>query len=539
MDIILASPGKSPYTIVVAGGSPKPEVFAAEELQKYISLISRSKLLIKEQKTGDLSILVGRKTVKGAGYEVPALSEDGYVIETAGSKLLLFGGSPRATLYSVYTFLEKYLGCGWCAPGDDVVPETKTLKVGQINDQEEPAFRERVMTSFPYEPERARKEADWCVKNRLNVIHPCPNGPGIWEKYDSRAKVVPEFVKRGLRIQWGGHTFLTWLPAEKYFADHPEYFALIEGKRKPQSLFEGSVCPSHPEVSRIMAEDIIKFLTQNSEIEIVDLWMNDSGDWCECDKCNTLEKAHIDGKIYTRSNGYYQFVNKVILEINGIFPEVTISALAYKRCTNPPDNVMLHPNVRIDMAPLQRGFTLRPGGGSAWSEPLHTSELEPNVMWRKLMRQWREMTENCCVYEYYSFANPFGERNARIPVIAEDMKFYRDIGIDKISSEDINWRQLAMYLYARFTWNLTRNPMEIVEEFCQKYYQDAAPAMLEFFLEEDKKIGGWEKRKAQGLRHLAQAKTKTNNQKVFERIKNLEKIWEMPEISDKDTWLGF
>ena len=41
-DIVSASRGKREYTIVVNTESPLPEMFTAQELQKYISLISQT-----------------------------------------------------------------------------------------------------------------------------------------------------------------------------------------------------------------------------------------------------------------------------------------------------------------------------------------------------------------------------------------------------------------------------------------------------------------------------------------------------------------
>jgi hypothetical protein len=56
------------------------------------------------------ALLVG-KVAQSAADGDNLLSEDDYVIRTFGTAVLLFGGSPRATLYAVYDFLER-LDCG-------------------------------------------------------------------------------------------------------------------------------------------------------------------------------------------------------------------------------------------------------------------------------------------------------------------------------------------------------------------------------------------------------------------------------------------
>ena len=51
---------------------------------------------------------------------------DTYLIRIRSGEISLAGKLPRATLFSVYRFLEKYLGCGWVMPGDDFVPRRPT-----------------------------------------------------------------------------------------------------------------------------------------------------------------------------------------------------------------------------------------------------------------------------------------------------------------------------------------------------------------------------------------------------------------------------
>lgn len=133
--LTLVGNGKSDYTIVISSDSSEPERFAAEEAQKYISLISGAKLPIKEGVGKDKAIMVGTGFVDKSD-----LGEDGFVMKTEKDGLILGGNTPRATLFSVYAFLEKYLGCGWCMPGDDTIPENKTIAVPKIDDVEKPAF---------------------------------------------------------------------------------------------------------------------------------------------------------------------------------------------------------------------------------------------------------------------------------------------------------------------------------------------------------------------------------------------------------------
>src|SRR5258708_30113299 len=77
----LAAAGRSTYVIVLKAQAPLPERFAAEELQKYIRLISGATLPVVETASGRPAILVGE-----AARPLPELSNraaDSYIIRIA------------------------------------------------------------------------------------------------------------------------------------------------------------------------------------------------------------------------------------------------------------------------------------------------------------------------------------------------------------------------------------------------------------------------------------------------------------------------
>ena len=69
------------------------------------------------------------------------LSREGFVIRTEGQRLVLRGGSPRATLYAVFCLLEEQLGCRWWSFNEESVPSSAAIKVAAQNTHIEPAFR--------------------------------------------------------------------------------------------------------------------------------------------------------------------------------------------------------------------------------------------------------------------------------------------------------------------------------------------------------------------------------------------------------------
>jgi len=124
--VVLVAGGRSDYVIVRNGQAPTPEQFAAQELQKYIRLISGVELRIVERPGGPKVIWVGQAA--GSAEQLKDRGEDSYLIRVAGGNVYLTGATPRSTLYSVYHFLEKYLGCGWIVPGDEYIP--RSVEIG-------------------------------------------------------------------------------------------------------------------------------------------------------------------------------------------------------------------------------------------------------------------------------------------------------------------------------------------------------------------------------------------------------------------------
>lgn len=118
-------------TIVVAQNATQREFFAASELKKYLGMIFESDFTVKDATEN----IEGEKIIIG-GPERNSLSEkyiskeefdsltpgpEGIFIKAYDDALILAGSSEnvneleRGTIYAVYEFLERFLGCSLCA----------------------------------------------------------------------------------------------------------------------------------------------------------------------------------------------------------------------------------------------------------------------------------------------------------------------------------------------------------------------------------------------------------------------------------------
>ena len=540
-EIVLASEGRSDYAIVVANDAAVPEKFAAEELQKYLMQISGVRLPLAGRAATERVICVGKGSVAGEEAsrwesELKGRGEDGYVMGTSGKRVVLAGNSPRASLYAVYHFLEKYLGCGWCVPGDDTVPRQGTVCVRAFRDAiGPPAFTMRQLVTF-YGGARLLelnlKQVDWMAKNRIDWVHPAPNGPYKWEQDKSREVYVPEVKRRGLKLEVGGHTFNTWIPADKYAAAHPEWFAVnAKGQRATDGSPRAGLCISNPEVVRTVAENMIQWLDENPEVDAVDLWHNDSKVYCHCPQCAPGDGDE-EGKwpAYTRS--YIRFVNQVARAVEKRHPRVLIQLLAYFHTREYPVGAEpLADNILVGLCLYNRlkQATLLPLDKPPQQTTMRPIETSPQPLDRLLRPQlsaWHDRAKHFNVYEYYTVGTSF-KIWSMVSMIEEDMRYFRRLGIDGISSDmwGTNWFPTNMYAFGKLAWDPKLQGSDLIADFCRRYYGKASGTMNAYWslLEEslreswknNTRVEGREKERV-GL--IKKALSEAEDQGIQERI---------------------
>ena len=183
-----------------------------KELAGFLGQITGATFELAGQEKPEASCLfVGPAAAKQADkqFSTEGLGAEGIVIKTVGDDLILAGGPPRGTLYAVYTFLEDQLGCRWWSSTESTIPKKPTISVDEINIKYVPPLEYR--SAFWFDA----FDGDWAVRNKCN---------GQSHRLDA---------KQGGRHIYEGfvHTFYPLIPPEKYFAEHPEWFSEIKGKR--------------------------------------------------------------------------------------------------------------------------------------------------------------------------------------------------------------------------------------------------------------------------------------------------------------------
>ena len=433
----LIANGATEYVIVRGEAASSAEIHAAEELQKYLELISGAKLsiVIDSSEVAAKEIIVGKTNREAEGdFNREELGEDGLVIKTKDSKLWLVGGGDRGTVYSVYTFLEDYLGCRFFTRYIEQVPEMETVVFEEIEeDKQIPQFKYRDVAWADYALEEIS------AKRKINFA--------LWDR------PLSDKVGGGYSYTYGtgGHTFEALVSPTKYFESHPEYFSMdAEGKR----ISDGQLCLTNPEVFKIVVEEARRWLTEEKDADIISISQNDRLNPCLCPDCK---------KVYEEEGGAFsgaviRFVNAVAEELGDEFPDVMFDTYAYQYTrsapkTKPADNVV----IRI------------PTIECCFSHP-HDKECDhrytPSYLdgsantYAKDLEEWGKLCNgNLWVYDYtcnFSFSNmTFPDFDN----LLANYRWYADNDIVGIVPEgqwktlSVEFGELRSYLLSKLAWN--------------------------------------------------------------------------------------
>jgi hypothetical protein len=467
------------------------ESFAAHELQRYIRAISGAELPIvhEPQAAAGFALALGpTKAAAAAGFSLDqhALGRDGYAAQATEGGLVLVGRCPLGTLFGVYDLVEHEFGVRWCEPdeyslydgatgeirrhsGDkigEVIPRSESLRIG--------TFRRQFKPSFDY---RWVQDGDWALKQRMNV----------W--------VAVEGKPVGLNLKWHYHTFCELIPPRECFDKHPEWFPLVKGKRVKSSQLHShstQLCTSNPEVVERLAERIIEVLSADPTIEMISLAPNDGGGWCECPNCKALDGPGGRGWFGSLSNRLGILNSQVAQRVARRHPKVLIKVGAYTYYLLPPDvpGFQVDPNLMIQIAHCYccHNHPIGSGGCTVGTTYGPQSDFMPNERFVDVVKQWRAVTGNLFVYEYYALA-AWGQAKSLWPMVhamRHDIPWYRDQGFKGFFTQYVQtpWPRAPLnhYIAAKLAWNADLDVDWLIEDFCRGFFAESAGPMKLYLL---------------------------------------------------------
>ena len=444
---------KTNYHIVHSVNSTECERYACSELQKYLYESLEFPIPIfsdKCLKRGP-EIIIGRARNNNELSKLIGKSEEAFLIIEKDNDIIITGNSSRAILYAVYKFLEEFVGFRCFTKDCEKVDKLDSLSIKKdyllIQD-----------FSFEYREVYFRNafDANFASKNMLN------------------SNLANLGAIHGNKVKWYNfhHSFSDLINPNEYFEEHPEYFSLIDDKRRKEHT---ELCLSNEEVFNLCLEKIRSWIKNNPDCNIFsvaqDEWMGHFIKMaCECENCKK-----IDDENNSQSGSIITFVNRIVEELQKEFPDKLIHTFAYQYSRKAPTKVKPHNNVIVRLCNIE----------CSWSKSIEEltsidGTCETAKFYNDLIN-WSKITNRLYIWDYaVNFRNyllPF----PNLFVIAKNISLYRKNNVKGVLMQG-NFSyggggyldELKSYLTARLLRDDAKSVNEIIEEFCFYYYGDVA-----------------------------------------------------------------
>ncbi len=472
--VTLVEDGAALGAIHVPADPTQQEQFAGEELQRYIEQATGARLEVAVGAPNadapaivvaqvDRLALVGEQATEAE----QALSIEGVANRTAGNHVIVAGGGPRGVVYAAYDLLE-HLGFRWYWPGEtgQVTPSLADLTFEDLAVARDPSFIRRhsmgAASDGWADVAWGADVVDWLVKARQNFwLH---NPPG--EEYDG-------FLERrgGTYTKIGsGHNWQHIIPASEYFADHPEWFPMVDGERRP----EGQLCLSNPEVLQRLTDYALAGaarMAADPDVMFIDMTQNDGAGWCECPACRAID----DRDPSTHADIVLWAINQIAERVKQQYPQAVLFTFAYAGSAGLPSWITPADNVMIE----QTNYCFNYGA----------SFLNPNsgrgALYREQIDAWAPVTALHGIYEYFGFYNWLEALPVTLYRLAEEVPYYKQLGVHGFYSEtEQRWstNHLLYYAFARMWWDHETDVPAMFDEFVRLFYGPAQEPMRRFYL---------------------------------------------------------
>ncbi len=453
----------APRAAVVLGDDPTDlEVLARDELVAYVQRATGATL-----PTDPAAGLPGRVDLVVSPAEAFRIGRD-----VTPQRLRITGSSPVALLIGVYRFLADCLDCRWIVPGEigEIVPHADTVVVPVGSEATTPDWD--VRTFF------LRNEDGywWALRNGLN-------GWFSAEFVQSLGTGVGDdllYVQPGIG---GFHAWAHILNPDEYRAEHPEYYALVGGRRVLGGLHSGQICTTNPEAIAIIAARARAYFEADPHARFYSVAPNDGYGWCECARCMAFEESiggprhwrTPEGQVIT-SDRQVQFANEVAARaLPGLHGRELI-IFAYVNHAPPPAAVEPQPGVTVWLCHYAPACYAH-----AFSDP----DCPENAEFFGYVKGWARWADRMGYYAYTDKSMWEGLPRPVVRQMMADIRTLHDLGWRRyVAQSSAGWFGLNGPLYwmtARLLWDVHADVEALLADYFQRAYGPAAEEMAAFY----------------------------------------------------------
>jgi len=454
--------GDRQATIVSTAEPVGYDAHAATDLAAYLKVSTgREFTVVGEDEfqpgAGLFPIYVGicQITREVLGEELAKLDRDGFMIVVEPDRVFLTGPGTFSAFSATCRFLEDYAGMRWLIPGPlgEEVPSHDRIVVSPVHRIEEPLILSRYWSGDKH----AR------VPEGQTEINTVPS-----------LKIGRTWARRqGIMSRYSFHHNLAIVfNPDRFYDDHPEYYALRDGQRTRHEPGSSQIFPcwTEPGTVTAAAQVACEAFDEDPKLEIFSLAPEDWFKPCQCERCQAMVRPDKNWGGYKSdySDLYYSWVSKVAEEVGKRYPGKLLGTLAYARYIAPPEeSIKLNRRIMPYMT-----FC-----------PAHTNSPEYKKWARKLVEEWGKRVDQTGLYDY-AYGHGFILPHIYTHRLQETVQHGYEHGVRGVYAEVYpNWGLDGpkLYLMARIWWNPYCDVDALFDDWNESMFHEAAEPMKKYF----------------------------------------------------------
>ena len=408
------------------------------------------------------------------------LGSQGYVIDTIGTSCYMLGNSASANLYSVYEFLEYQFGFE-CYARDEYALDKNV--------------QDRQLIDF----------------NLIDIPDIASRTPMNWEGLSCkrlRAKVYTEDFNTV-----GGNTYChnvnSLIPGSKYYADHPDWFYKWTSDGHTGQELCMTAHGNEEELNALVdafAYEMQWRLLEDPTVDWISFCQEDTAAVCDCEFCNKDNNLYDTGRTTAYFANYIKVANAVARKMKAwneeVCPErdIIIFIWDYGKCKTVPVKLNAdgtpYKDENGNYLPYSEELTLEDNIAvyvCSYSSAMYVSPEGPeNEADNESLKRIQAIAKNPLIY-FYTYSADFIDYLMPLNTLdnRQDMyRYMRDhgaIGIFDLAQYDQesapDFGALKSYVSAKLLWDIDQSVDDLINDFFENYYKEAAPIMKKFFNE--------------------------------------------------------
>lgn len=482
--------GVSEYKILI------PELttfttFARDELVRFFNEATGVKLEVVQNESiahtsdGKYISLGDTNAFKTSGLSVDKteLGRDGVRILTKDKTVYIVGGTDNGVLYGVYDFLKMNFGFEvYYKDCYDIDTGVKEVKLRDYN-----------VTDIPDIPLKARVGILQCESQDADdymFAYRMRTTDSLEDFIFPIHETLGDPNSKNDRL----HNSLFYLPKEQYLISDSEFYST---KGEQLCYTARGIPEKYKKMVGICAQKVEQSIQWYPTLNTVHIGIMDNWQSCECDACKKFASEHNGAE----SAAVYKFVQDMAREVvdwmnlpeNAEYKrdDLQFTFFAYQWTLKPPFEIKDGKVIIADDIVPDADLKIKPFNafssfdfGVRMDDPTNAEQIEYATQWAQYVTDGWSWTYGCFFNDYFCFYDPYTFYEDYYKWLYEQKYQFTFAQFhSRQRGADTGFYTLANYITCKLTWDSSLDTAELIDDYFNAMYSDAADAMKEVFYE--------------------------------------------------------